>query len=133
MSAIKQIILIDDNEADNFFHEIVIKRAGFEGEIVILESGSDALRYIETADFSQPTCIFLDINMPGMSGFDVAEQATPLLKDKPRVLLFMLTSSSSPADQKRAKSIALVRGYITKPLLAETVSEMLEEFKRTGQ
>ena len=34
MTALNTILLVDDNKADNFFHKIVLKKAGFSGEIV---------------------------------------------------------------------------------------------------
>ena len=54
--------------------------------------------------------------MPGLDGFEVAEQATPLLANKPAVMLLMLTSSGSPADRERAASLPMIKGYLTKPL-----------------
>ena len=79
MPAIERVILIDDNESDNVYHEIMIRRAGFAGEILVFENGVDGLRYLETTDLDRPTYIFLDINMPMMDGFEVAERAAPLL------------------------------------------------------
>ena len=81
MPAIERIILIDDNDSDNVYHEIMIKRAGFAGEIVVFESGIEALRFLESTDLDIPTYIFLDINMPMMDGFEVAERAAPLLAE----------------------------------------------------
>ena len=127
MSNIQCIVLIDDNDADNYFHEITIRRAGFDGEIVVVENGIDALRYFETANLERPTLIFLDINMPGMSGFDVAERAAPMLEHRQSIVVMMLTSSSSPADEQRANSIKLIRGFITKPLTVEGISGLLEK------
>ena len=37
MTAPERFILIDDNEADNVFHEIMIRRAGFKGDILVFE------------------------------------------------------------------------------------------------
>ena len=125
MPAIERIILIDDNESDNVYHEIMIKRAGFTGEIVIIESGIEALRYLEGTDLDIPTYIFLDINMPMMDGFEMAERAAPLLADKRAIILVMLTSSTSPLDRERAGALAIIHGFITKPLTAKAVKDLL--------
>ncbi len=121
----QRFILIDDNEADNFYHEIMIRRAGFAGEILVFESGVDALAFFQQDDLSVPTCIFLDINMPMMDGFEMAEQATPLLADKPNLVVLMLTSSDSSADRERASALSIIQGYITKPLDVATVQAMM--------
>ena len=121
----QRFILIDDNEADNVFHEIMIRRAGFAGEILIFECGPDALAFFEQDGLSVPTCIFLDINMPMMDGFETAELATPMLIDKPSVLLLMLTSSGSPTDRERAATLPVIKGYVTKPLDVPTVQGLM--------
>ena len=121
----QRFILIDDNEADNVYHEIMIRRAGFEGEILVFESGVDALAFFLEDHLDVPSCIFLDINMPMMDGFEMAEQATPLLMDKPSVVLLMLTSSGSPADRERANTLPIIKGYVTKPLDVATVHKLM--------
>ena len=125
MTRIRRIILVDDNESDNLFHSIIIKRAGFDGELLEFENGVKALRFLESADLDIPTLIFLDINMPLLDGFQVAEQATPLLAGTLTVIIVMLTSSGNPADRKRAADLQVINGFITKPLTEDTVKELL--------
>ena len=120
-----RIILIDDSEADNLFHQIMIRRAGFEGEIQMFENSVEALEYLRADTESKPTCILLDINMPVLNGFELAEKATPLLKGKPTMVVVMLTSSHSPEDQARAQGIDIIQGYVSKPLTVALVSQML--------
>ena len=45
MSTFERFVLIDDNEADNVYHEIMIRRAGFTGEVLVFENGIDALAF----------------------------------------------------------------------------------------
>lgn len=122
----ERFILVDDNEADNVYHEIMIRRAGFTGEVRVFESGADALDFLRADELSVPTCLFLDINMPQMDGFEFARQARPLLQDKPTMLVMMLTSSDAPQDRLRAGDMPLIRGFVTKPLTRERVKEMLQ-------
>lgn len=126
MPAIERIILIDDNDSDNVYHEIMIKRAGFAGEIVVFESGIEALRFLESTDLDIPTYIFLDINMPMMDGFEVAERAAPLLAEKRTIIMVMLTSSASPLDRERAGALEIIHGFITKPLTPGAVKDLLD-------
>ena len=125
MNSFERFVLIDDNEADNVFHEIMIRRAGFSGDILVFESGIDALQWMGEDESLIPTCIFLDINMPMMDGFEVAENAEPLIGDKPTTVLVMLTSSGSPADKERALAIPVIQDYVTKPLSVHLVKQLL--------
>lgn len=127
MPAIERVILIDDNESDNVYHEIMIRRAGFAGEILVFENGVDGLRYLETTDLDRPTYIFLDINMPMMDGFEVAERAAPLLASHRTIIVVMLTSSASPQDRERAGKLGIVHGFITKPLDIDAIKDLLAD------
>ena len=127
MTAPTRFILVDDNEADNVFHEIMIRRAGFEGEIKVFENGIDALEFFEKDDAQIQTCIFLDINMPMMDGFEVANHLAPLLASKPWVVLVMLTSSGNPADKARCEAISAIKGFVTKPLDVATVKNVMSQ------
>lgn len=126
MATPERFILVDDNEADNVYHEIMIRRAGFTGEVHVFESGAEALDFLRSDALVVPTCLFLDINMPQMDGFEFARKAKPLLQDKPTMLVMMLTSSDAPQDRLRAGDMPLIQGFVTKPLTRERVRAMLQ-------
>lgn len=125
MSTIARIILVDDNDSDNLFHSIIIKRAGFTGELQVFETGADALAFLRDADLNVPTLVFLDINMPRMDGFEVATEAEPLVNGTATLIIVMLTSSGSPYDKERAEKMPVIRGFMTKPLTVETTQALL--------
>ena len=71
--------------------------------------------------------IILDINMPLMNGFEFLEAATGSLGENfAQVVVAMLTTSLSAADQKRAYDFPVVKKYINKPLREEHVQEIAE-------
>lgn len=123
--AVQRIVLIDDSENDNFFHEIALRRAGFGGEIVIFESGERALEFLLHDQVRVPTIVFLDINMPGMNGFDVARALNDRLHPQAELRLNMLTSSAWSVDQTTAASIGLIQHYLVKPLTAEMAAGLV--------
>ena len=60
-----------------------------------------------------------------LDGFEVAERASPLLRDKRKVVLVTLTSSSSPDDRRRAAELDIIHGFITRPLTDDSVKGLL--------
>ena len=82
-------------------------------DIVEACSGDEAVAMVSAL---QPDFITMDVNMPGMNGFDFlrAYEQEHLEPRAPAVV--MLTSSADPSDRRRAESFASVCGYVTKPL-----------------
>jgi CheY-like chemotaxis protein len=107
-----RICLIDDDPD----HVLIISRAirglGEESRVHAVSDSSAALEWLRATD-DLPDLILLDINMPGLSGFDVLKgiKADERLR---RVPVVMLTSSDLPADIARAYELG-ASGYISKP------------------
>lgn len=111
------VLLIDDNPADNYFHEVVLIDENFTDQILIRESVLDALDYLQNDRHPQPDIIFLDINMPRLDGWQFLEryrQFLPLNKNRPAI--FMLTTSVNQVEEKRAAETQMVDGFLKKPL-----------------
>jgi len=136
MKSINCILLIDDNPADNRFHEIRIKESGLCKHVSKVSSGIEALDYImRSADdshsgaFPKPDIIFLDINMPGMNGFEFLEKYAKLdEKLKSKVVIVMLTNSLNPDDKKRAMDTKQVSEFQNKPLTVKMLQDMVEKY-----
>ncbi len=132
MTSFDRIVLIDDNEDDNFFHEIVIRKAGFQGELRVFENGVDALTFLKADPLVLRTCVFVDINMPMLDGFEVVAQAAPLLEDKTSTTVVMLTSSDAPTDRARARDMPLIKAFFTKPLKADLFQRLVNASQGTA-
>lgn len=122
MATYKSVMLVDDNEIDNIINEKIIEANSFADNILVYQTGQDALDYLkghENDEASLPEIVFLDINMPIMDGFQFLEDfekfsETVLGKCK----IIMLSSSISPKDIDRAASSRFVKKYLNKPLNA---------------
>ncbi|WP_428327994.1 response regulator [Mucilaginibacter sp.] len=134
MKKISCILLIDDNKADNAFHQIKIKKAQVCEKVSIATSGTQALDYLAKAvlqneAFPKPDLIFLDINLPGMDGFDFLDEFHKLndeLKSKTKVI--MLTTSLNPDDQTRALNYKEVKSFLNKPLTVELIQDTVASY-----
>ncbi|GGF28261.1 response regulator [Echinicola rosea] len=128
---IKCVLLVDDDEPTNFINEIILKRTGFVEKIVPVQSGMAALEYINKADGNEiprPELIFLDINMPGISGWDFLEEYKKLPKhQKAKNVIVMLTTSLNPDDDEKAKTYQEISEYHSKPLTYEKITDIIEK------
>lgn len=110
------VLLVDDSEFDRMYTSIVLGRAGVPWTVHECESGADALHAIAQAP-GQAALILLDINMPGMDGFeflDAFERLPEAVRGKTRVV--MLSSSPLETERERALAHAVVEDYLVKPL-----------------
>lgn len=128
---LKCILLIDDEEVDNFIHEKVIKNSGCTEKIVVVDGGQPALDYLVAAkdgNHPMPDLIFLDINMPGMDGWEFIEAYRQLNKaEDEHVIIAMLTTSLNPDDAEKAKTIKEIKDFINKPLTTDILQEILKK------
>ena len=125
------ILLIDDDEPTNFINEMVIKEAGCADKVVAVQSGQAGLDYLRSTNegaHPKPDLIFLDINMPGMNGWEFLAEYNQLKEEEQaRLVVVMLTTSLNPDDAARASQIGFITGFMNKPLTTSMIQDVLEE------
>jgi len=120
-------MLIDDNEATNFHHQIIIEDADCCNELVIFEYADEALEYLKDNSKTPPTVIFLDINMPRMNGWEFLEEYKKLEENrKSQIVIVMLTTSLNESDKEKAAQISEVADFKHKPLMEEMLEKLLQ-------
>jgi len=123
-----KFILVDDDDLTNLIHDMTLKDA--LGEKVLVETfvkPEEALEFIQNTytENSDPTILFLDINMPGINGWEFLERYekfSPAVKS--RINIYILSSSVDPRDVRRAEENKNVLGFLSKPLSAENISSI---------
>ena len=139
MSIIKSVLIVDDNEDDQYIVSRTLLRSQTVEEkesIFTADNGHEAIAFLSDFKAKQqvygdkfpPTVILLDINMPIMDGFaflEAYEEITPNLAARSPIVL-MLTSSENEKDIEKSKQFSCVKGYITKPLNKKKISSLLE-------
>ena len=136
MTRLTCILLIDDNPADNIFHKIRIKEANVCDTIQIATNGPMALAYLAKAGETdnpdappRPDLIFLDINLPGMDGFDFLDEYHQLAENlKSTAIIVMLTTSLNPDDRQRALRYSEVSDFENKPLTVAKIKTIIATY-----
>ena len=89
-------------------------------QIEIIGEATNGIEAVEAIEHLQPQLLFLDIQMPGLSGFEVLKS---LSKDTPRPLTIFVTGFHEHAlEAFRARAIA----YLLKPIEEDHLREMVE-------
>jgi len=126
----KKFLIIDDDRINNLICDTVIKRQFPNAEIHFAENGEDGLGlFLEWDIFNQnlPDIIFLDINMPVMNGWEFLNRIDQRFKSRFTTLpIVMLSSTIDPADEKRALNNPWVQKFLSKPLTAEKLNQLVE-------
>jgi CheY-like chemotaxis protein len=114
----KTILLIEDNEQNRYLATFLLEKHGYS-----VVPASDGFAGIALGSSFQPTAILLDIQLPGLDGYDVARalRRNALLNDVP---IIAVTSYAMEGDREKAMA-AGCDGYIEKPIDPDTfVSEV---------
>jgi DNA-binding response OmpR family regulator len=128
-AAPKTVLVVDDDRSLRVVTSINLQAAGFV--VVEADSGAAAL---ELARSTPPSIVLLDVMMPGMNGWEVAEQLRrmPETQDVPVVFV---SAKTEVADQVHGYELGAV-DYITKPYrpleLASRVDETLARVAESG-
>ncbi len=128
-SKTKRVMLIDDNEIDLKINAKLIRLTQLFEEIIICQSGEEALNYLNKhlqSEDKLPTFILLDIQMPEMDGFEFLSHYKRFSKtftDKCPVA--MLSSTLDFGDIQRAEANPYVVKLLKKPFSPKELMALL--------
>jgi Response regulator containing a CheY-like receiver domain and an HD-GYP domain len=87
-----KILIVDDNQANLIALEAVLKSLNYH--LIFASSGEDALRYLMKDDFAM---ILLDVQMPGMDGFETAR----FIRAREKIRIYPLSLSRQFARARK--------------------------------
>lgn len=125
------VLLVDDDEINNFISIKLIKKVLLNAEIMACLNGKFAIDQLlqlqETNPSQMPDYILLDINMPIMNGWEFLDMYNRLNIDpEGKSKIYIISSSVFSNDINKAKSYPLVKDFVSKPLNVEKIKELFE-------
>ncbi|MCK6415624.1 MAG: response regulator [Giesbergeria sp.] len=117
----RRILMIEDNPQNRYLAGFLLEASGWE--MVHAEDGPSGLELARTVD---PVLILLDIQLPGMDGYAVA-QALRAEPGSAGVPIVAVTSYAMAGDRERCLA-AGCDGYIEKPIDPQTFVALVERF-----
>jgi response regulator RpfG family c-di-GMP phosphodiesterase len=116
------ILLVDDNPANLVALEAVLEDLG--ENLVKASSGEEALKHVLVEEFA---VILLDVQMPGMDGFETAALIREREKTRSIPIIFVTAVGKSETHVSKGYSLGAV-DYIFKPIIPEIVRAKVAAF-----
>jgi CheY-like chemotaxis protein len=109
-SLLPQVMVVDDNDDDVMLLARHLKAAGIKNSVLHFRNGGDAFMYLKQFCASTPSrtplpaVMFLDVNMQGLSGFDVLVWARQQSRLE-RLKIYMLSGANELWDAQIAAKL----------------------------
>jgi CheY-like chemotaxis protein len=116
---VQKILVLDDDKIQHFLFR---KRLDFlfPDRVVFFKSTpSEAVDFLKA---NKVDLIFLDLNLPEMSGWDLVEL---LKKNSIECRIILVSGSVSPEDQQRVKNDGTIQAIYEKPIRDTDLQEIL--------
>ena len=125
--AVRRLLYVEDNPANLLLVQALVES---RTELCML-SAQNGIQGVEMARDLLPDVIFMDINLPGISGFQALTllQADPLTAHTPVVAL---SANAMPREIQRGLAAGFFR-YLTKPFKVNELLETLDEAMKLAQ
>lgn len=128
------ILIVDDSENDALLFRAALEEAEIVNPLFHATGYEQALdyfmgwgNYADRAAYPMPLVVFLDINMPGKSGFELLQWIRESEVTKGLVVIMM---SGSASEKDIARSYALgANSYLHKPETREELLKTLHHFR----
>lgn len=118
-------MIVDDSRTSIQIIRNHIRKIRPNWQIYDCDNGRDALEVVATF---KPDFITMDVNMPGMTGLEVAEK---IRRDWPGIRITLITANIQDSTFNRAKELNI--GFIEKPIGSAQIAKAVEYLEMAAQ
>lgn len=117
------VVVVDDDAVVLFLHKVLIQKSVLPSNVKDFQDAEEALFYIRKRTSQNYLLIFLDINMPGINGWEFLERLEQMPYSE-KAFVVMVTSSINTSDRERAAKYPNVMDYREKPLSKQVCEDI---------
>lgn len=123
-----QVLLIDDSEIDILVNRRLMELTYFSKNVLVTGSAEEALHFLKDecrGSDDAPDWIFLDIHLPGKSGYDFINEFALLpdaIKNKSRIIILSVFQKQEHLE--KAMEHLFVYGQLDKPLTQQALRDL---------
>lgn len=121
------ILIVDDTLSTRLMVAFIVEDMGHTS--VQVESGEQAVAYIVSA-VEFPSLILLDVQMPGIDGYETAHQIKAYLGDRHIPIIFLTASS---ATRSLSKCLSVGDDFVSKPFSPDVLTARISAHYRISQ
>ncbi|MCS6905235.1 MAG: response regulator [Bacteroidia bacterium] len=126
------VIIVDDQELDNWITQKILEAVNFSENIHVYTSGEAAIEYLQGLNINSqvsaslaPDFIFVNTRMPQMSGIEFVKKMQELpeaIRNHTKIVL--MSPVPNPKEEAQVKSLKGVYKYLPKPLSIEALETL---------
>jgi CheY-like chemotaxis protein len=115
-----KLLIVDDSNVSRLMIRGRFAVLQPDWEVIEAASGDEAVALVPT---TKPDFITMDVNMPGISGFEAAEM---ILKQNPQVRIAILTANIQGASREKAQQLDVK--FVQKPATQAAIQQAIDYF-----
>ena len=127
------VCIIDDDHIFIYGVKRLMEETSFCDNLLVYQNGQDAIDDLKdkvTKGLNLPSIIFLDLNMPLMTGWEFLDEYLQIDgQDPTESKVYIVSSSIDPKDLLRIKDYHVISNYILKPVTSDDLQNIIIELR----
>lgn len=122
-------MLVDDDEDDQLIFKTVVNEINTQIDCKCYDNAIHSIKTLQAESNQRPDCIFLDLNLPFMHGFEFLE-IIKTSKEFNNIPVIIYSTSSRDSDMVKAKELGAVN-FLSKPTSYKELKDKLTNLLTT--
>jgi len=122
-----RVLVAEDNTMNQRYISTLLNKVG-----IIFDIGNDGLEAVELYTNKEYDLILMDLQMPGMDGFEATQEIKKIQTEKEREVPILALTASSFLSKKQSAMAQGMAGFISKPFAPKQLYDVLLDYVEKG-